>query len=249
MIYIVGEQIGDNPVYKVSPETGSRPPRTLHRNMLLQVNDLPVEPPTENTAVQKRNKRSAKLVRSMEQTQNPDTSESDEEEEAPCYWLRMPRAPQRDDHVMPQLTCERSEHTEHTHTGETGPVEPVSESESVNEEGQEGQGDDELGADEQLPHDGRESSHVDDQEGEIQETQPHTQPTLRRSARDRRPGQMLTYSSLGQPTYEPRPVVSTLAAQPLTYAHPYPQPYFQSFQLTPVITPTYLPFIYPIHCY
>lgn len=35
-IYIVREQLGDNPVCKVSPESGSRPTCTLHRNLLLQ---------------------------------------------------------------------------------------------------------------------------------------------------------------------------------------------------------------------
>jgi hypothetical protein len=44
IIYIVREQVGDNPVYRISPETGGRPVRTLHRNLLLQVNNLPVEP-------------------------------------------------------------------------------------------------------------------------------------------------------------------------------------------------------------
>ena len=39
---------GENPVYKVSPETGSSPMRTLHPNLLLQVNDIPVEPPVTN---------------------------------------------------------------------------------------------------------------------------------------------------------------------------------------------------------
>lgn len=118
-----------NPVYKVVSETGSRPTRILHRNMLLQVNDLLVEPPAKNIPVQKRNKTSAKPVRPMEQTQNYDTSESDDEDGGPCYWLRISRAPQRADSVMPQPTCEISEHPEQadTHKGENGPVEPVPE--------------------------------------------------------------------------------------------------------------------------
>lgn len=106
-----------------------------------------------------------------------------------------------------------------------------------------------TGAEEQLLHDRQESLQVDNLEREIQEIQPNTQPTLRRSTRKRRPGQMFTYSSLGKPTYEPRPVVSTVTVQPLPYAHQHPQPYFQPFQLTPVMTPTYLPFTYPIQCY
>lgn len=40
---MVREQVGDNPVYKVSPETGGRPLRILHRNLLLQVIDLPLD--------------------------------------------------------------------------------------------------------------------------------------------------------------------------------------------------------------
>lgn len=71
------------------------------------------------------------------------------------------------------------------------------------------QDDDELGAEGQLPDDGQESPKV--------EIQPDTQPTPRRSTIDRRPGQLFTYSSLGKPTYEPRPMVSTVAVQPLHY--------------------------------
>ncbi|KAK0148949.1 Gag-Pol polyprotein [Merluccius polli] len=62
LIYIVREQVGDNPVYKVSPEAGGRPVRTLHRNLLLQVNNLPVDPPqnpTTNTAESQRRKNRA----------------------------------------------------------------------------------------------------------------------------------------------------------------------------------------------
>lgn len=76
-IYIVREQLGDNPVNKVSPETGGRPIRTIHRNLLLQVNDLPVEPPATNTPAksQRRNRRSTKPLSTIEQTQNHETSE------------------------------------------------------------------------------------------------------------------------------------------------------------------------------
>lgn len=62
----------------------------------------------------------------------------------------------------------------------------------------------------------------------------------KQNTRDRHLGKMLTESFLDQPTWEPCPVISTLAAQTIVYAHHYSLLYFQSFQLTPAITPTYL---------
>lgn len=47
-IYVVKEQVADNPVYVVYSETGDRrKTRVLHRNLLLLVNDLPVEAPPQ----------------------------------------------------------------------------------------------------------------------------------------------------------------------------------------------------------
>lgn len=46
-VYIVKKQIAESPVYIVSPETGDQnKTRTLHRKLLLLVNDLPVETST-----------------------------------------------------------------------------------------------------------------------------------------------------------------------------------------------------------
>lgn len=237
----------------MSPETGGRPIRTLHRNLLLQVNDLPVDPPAENAPVksQRRNKKSTKPVSTIEQTQNHETSESDEEEEGPRYWLRIPRETQRDENAVPYLlTCETQNHLEQirAYLEETVRVEPASERESVIEEEQ-GQNESEPCADEPQPHNEQELSQANEPEREIQETQPETQPTLRRSTRDRRPGQMLTYTSLGQPTYQPCLIVSAIGTQPTVYTHQYPQPYFHPFQPTPIIPPTYLSVTYPIHYY
>lgn len=48
-IYVVKEQISDNPVYVVQPEAGDKEKtRTLHRNLLLLVNDLPVQFPPQS---------------------------------------------------------------------------------------------------------------------------------------------------------------------------------------------------------
>lgn len=157
---------------------------------------------------------------------------------------------------MPPLTGEIAEHLEQADTREADHVEPASGRESINEERQGVQCDDERDAEAQLLPDRQESPQDDSLGREVQETQPHMRPTLRRSTRDRRPGQMFTYSSLGRPTYEPRPLVSTIVAQPLPYAHQYPQTYFQSFQLTfhfSYIPAIYIPYslllnITHIHC-
>ncbi len=44
-VYVVKERINDGPVYRVVAETDSSKSRVLHRNLLHQVNDLPVEMP------------------------------------------------------------------------------------------------------------------------------------------------------------------------------------------------------------
>lgn len=47
VVYMVKGQVSNNPVYVVYPENGnSNKTRTLHRNLLVLVNDLPVEAPT-----------------------------------------------------------------------------------------------------------------------------------------------------------------------------------------------------------
>lgn len=44
-VYVVQEQVDDNPLYKVSPENGGNRVMTLHRNLLHVVSDLPADPP------------------------------------------------------------------------------------------------------------------------------------------------------------------------------------------------------------
>ncbi|KAJ8014041.1 hypothetical protein DPEC_G00036130 [Dallia pectoralis] len=55
-VYVVREQVNDSPVYKVSPETGGKV-RTLHRNLLHVVTDLPVELPSQINTTQPRGRR------------------------------------------------------------------------------------------------------------------------------------------------------------------------------------------------
>uniref|UniRef100_A0A669CSI1 Gypsy retrotransposon integrase-like protein 1 n=1 Tax=Oreochromis niloticus TaxID=8128 RepID=A0A669CSI1_ORENI len=94
-IYIVREQVGDNPVYKVSPENRSHHTRTLHRNLLLKVSDLPVD--ITDASVPERppraKEKSNQPCETVEQRENGDASGSETDEEAPCYWLQVPREP------------------------------------------------------------------------------------------------------------------------------------------------------------
>lgn len=59
-------------------------------------------------------------------------------------------------------------------------------------------------------------------------------PQPRRSTRDRRPTQMFTYGSLGQPSYQPRPMVNTVGAyetpsMPFWEMGPHPMTYHTPF--------------------
>ena len=94
-IYLVKEQVSENPVYVVYPESGDKlKTRTLHRNLLLPVSDLPVETPPDpvNPAPGKRQKKRCSRVRDAEpQTEKSDDSEdSDDEQSTGGYWLRIP---------------------------------------------------------------------------------------------------------------------------------------------------------------
>ncbi|KAI4872055.1 hypothetical protein NFI96_010346, partial [Prochilodus magdalenae] len=99
-IYIVKEQVSDNPVYIVHPETGDkRKSRTLHRNLLLLVNDLPADPPLQPvraTNVKQSGKGNRSVTRgNRAQTTIEDTSASDDEDDSGGYWFRVPTYQER----------------------------------------------------------------------------------------------------------------------------------------------------------
>ncbi len=85
-VYVVKERINDGPVYRVVAETDSSKSRVLHRNLLHQVNDLPVEMP--EGASKQRAKRNQ--IRPQDETGSPYVSDSDEEQDDEnYYWLRV----------------------------------------------------------------------------------------------------------------------------------------------------------------
>lgn len=97
-IYVVKEQFADNPVYVVCPESGDkRKTRTLHRNLLLLVNDLPVEAPTCHDAPENSTKKSKCQTRRTNAPERADLQEeldsdsnSDDDSDGHRYWLRAP---------------------------------------------------------------------------------------------------------------------------------------------------------------
>lgn len=99
-IYVVKEQVSENPVYIVCPENGgNRKTRTLHRNLLLLVNDLPVEAPPKSPCSKKPAKERQTHVQTIKDPRDKersnfirdnDTTDSDEEGDLGGYWLRVP---------------------------------------------------------------------------------------------------------------------------------------------------------------
>lgn len=94
-IYVVKEQISDNPVYVIHPEGDpSARNRTMHRNLLLLVNNLPVESPAQSTDTvvtplrkQKQRQQRASLSNNDE---TPNGDDDDDDEWKGGYWLRTP---------------------------------------------------------------------------------------------------------------------------------------------------------------
>lgn len=96
-IYVVKEQVVDNPVYVIHPE-GNRQggTRTLHRYLLLLVKDLPVECPQQPAtptliSKQQHEKARVRVQKSGDQEEDAETSAS-AEDSGGGYWLRKPRA-------------------------------------------------------------------------------------------------------------------------------------------------------------
>ncbi len=207
-VYVVKEQVSDNPVYVIHPENNDRgKTRTLHRNLLLLVNDLPVEVPT-TTPGPKRPERQKKTVRhtineNMDD-RDSDMVSSDAESSAGGYWLRVPvnrqpsgsDRPQEQAHVRENIRVmqeresseqiqerevQRTSHspTDRRTTTYLEVVNPVDEDDRANTESE---------------HD-----FVDRAEAPGMEEENH----VRRSARERRPRQIYTYDMLGQPAIHP----------------------------------------------
>ncbi|KAJ8011915.1 hypothetical protein DPEC_G00063270 [Dallia pectoralis] len=94
-MYIVERQLAENPVHVVCPETGDKQKsRTLHCNLLLLVNDLPVDatpsdsrPILEKKTQNRRNQE--RITDTQRQADASDYSEDDSDDDSGSgYWLR-----------------------------------------------------------------------------------------------------------------------------------------------------------------
>lgn len=96
IIYVVKGQVANNPVYVVTPESGDqKKARTLHRNLLLLVNDLPVrtQPHSIKPVLQDQQQRQGKgqrVAKTREPLQDSDTTDSESDQSTGDYWLRIP---------------------------------------------------------------------------------------------------------------------------------------------------------------
>lgn len=210
-IYVVKEQFADNPVYIVYPESGDqKKTRTLHRNLLLLVNDLPVEVPPRQAALGKRHQKNKRQTRytTPERADPPeeDDSNSDSDSDGPRYWLRTPaeRTPEVPSVVPPQRPAITVSHPVPVR-GEVrvnadlpemdlAPEREVERGEHEQDEVQPVEG----GPEEQNAYDQAPEPILDEQPRV--NTMPDCPTGVRRSSRDRQPRQVLTYDRLGQPT-------------------------------------------------
>ncbi|CAI5670877.1 unnamed protein product [Oreochromis niloticus] len=302
-IYVVKEQVSDNPVYVVHPEGNDQGrTRTLHRNLLLLVNDLPVEFPPQPTKLTLRStpKQTNDRVRDKDRKgwiENAEASDSDDDTGG-GYWLRVPpiqvesRTPvPSEKQAVSQDRIEPARQTQTRFEGgsvlcpgdleEPGQRTPVTDAEDIAENLSEmagAHGEDQLGKEgpmapetgdevetHQYDHEGSDSSAaLNLPQSEVEPESPrheccdeqaadspsNSPAPLRRSTRRRRPGQMLTYSSLGHPTYQSWPTVNMVD----TYLMPsaalwLPQSCSPSFQGPPVLQFPYLSLLYPICSY
>lgn len=185
VVHRVVERIGDGPVYKVQPERGTKRLRVLHRNLLLPVNDLPLEAdlPTIELTKQKRQKKTEKCI------DLPVTESSDEEEEYtyhryelrsrnPCY------GPTGLQSQAPAISQAQPELNETANEFEPNRQEP-----EIIQDGLE------------VPEYTEIVEERIDQMGEIENANIEDEVGLRRSQRQGRPTERLTYDSLGQPSY------------------------------------------------
>ena len=227
-IHKVLDKKNDIPIYRVKAEDGSGKSRVLHRNMLKECNDLPVEttPSSENLKAKTKTKTPVNPVQQRQDVQQPGSESDDSDEERPLFYLEevlTRRKSKRRNHplIIPSSNEDTTEEViedEQTDNNDEGSPQELlrvidieDENESSIEAPQEDAPisptniappsiDDVLA---EIPIEER--SIIQDSSPEESICSPNS-PLVppRRSGRDRNPAKHFTYDVLGQPSMQPR---------------------------------------------
>ncbi|XP_042279982.1 uncharacterized protein LOC121905645 [Thunnus maccoyii] len=202
VVHSVVERVDNGPVYKVQPEKGPKKLCVLHRNLLLPVNELPLEE-TLPAQCQKGKAKLKKQQQTVTNTHEENTDSSDEEysyQQIPCY--RLVRSQQREHHptghrsqTEQRLRAKACEfHTavrEDTDNQDQGENTPQAQDRALD-----------IAVEDE--HQVEEEAHDRLLEGMVVEKDGHQveAETVRRSQRTARPKEMFTNGTLGQPSYQ-----------------------------------------------
>ena len=268
-VYVVKEQINDNPVYKVCPEKGGKV-RTLHRNLLHLVNDLPVlipEQSNQQTSNKARQKRRGQVERHEQRITPASSEQSDSDDEVPRaqYWFRVPRQtePERPEisnrvpQQRPMTASPLRKQTRSTVLAEEPRLqldgareeEGLMSEQSDNEGGQ-------VAEDDNVPQHEQKQAQRDTNYGRLNEA-PECESGWR-STRSKKAPRTLTYESLGQPSYQPQGGVNAVGmfgtpSLPAWGIHPglmsHYAPYASATLCQPIPYPMMMPYSAPCYVY